>query len=112
MGLMDDVLAADSEAFVDVDGSFGESVTYTPRGGSARTISVVVDRNPEVEAVIVIEARNHATLGISPTETGFIGGTVSVPMRVGETAVDFDVEQPNPIEQDAGIVRIALNRMR
>lgn len=45
MGLLDITMQNDAEYLVDTD-VFGESVTYTARGGSAKSYDAVVDRRP------------------------------------------------------------------
>lgn len=93
----------------------GEDVVYTPRGGSARTVKGLVRRTPHAPdggPVITIDVADHATEGIEPDDTGLIGGSIAVAIRLGQTAATFVIEQPNPVEQDAGMVRIALFRTR
>ena len=116
MALLDDQLALDSFAFIDSE-VFGESITYTPRVGSAVTIYAFVDRNVPVpfesnsvtqpfgkHPNIVVWIRKHATLGRSSIDTG--GDKISVARRKGGTAEAFSVVQV--IEQDAGMWKLQL----
>ena len=56
--------------------TFGEAITYRPRGASAVTINAVIDRNPPVVTDGVTRPkmtaliRNHATLGRTSINTG------------------------------------------
>lgn len=95
---------------------FGETVTfYPPNGGTARTITAVVDRFPpeRVDAGRVyrprleLSVRNDATYGIAATES-YIGGEISVAVRRGGTAERIVIGRPNPSHQDAGMLYIEL----
>jgi hypothetical protein len=113
MGLLDQVLAADSFAFTDTD-TFGEAVTLTLRDGTTRSVSAFVDRGAPVEfgpqgykVGMQIGFRNHATLGLLPTELDG-GGVLSVTVagNYGETAVARRLTRTSDPEKraDAGIV--------
>lgn len=109
MGLLDDIMAADAEFLVDPD-EFGESVTYTPKVGSAVTRNAVVDRMglQEVEGTGALAETfdvlipNDATNGVASVDTG--GDTITFPPRVGETAVARQVVAV--IDNDNGMWRL------
>lgn len=114
MGLLDDVLASDAAVFADTDG-FGESVTYTPFGGAARTITVVPFRGVPIlpggspagsTLDLIIEVRNHATLGILPGSLKLRGDKITIAARLGETATDRIIVEL--LEQDSGMLRLRL----
>lgn len=107
MGILDDILAADAQAFADADLMVGsESVTYTPRGGTAVTFDANVSRDVPILAdsgdgyvpSIQVFVRNHATLGVTSVNTG--GDTVTIAERRGGTARTHQVREV--LEQDAG----------
>ena len=71
-----------------------ESIIYEPSGGSQRTIDAMVDRSPldemaEVQQLlvpnVVIEVRNHATLGIASATLNVGGDRVKVALWEGQT---------------------------
>lgn len=67
----------------------GEDIEYTPRGGSAREIEAVIDRQPRTQAggelkrgiarFAKVQVRNSATTGIALSEINVEGDTVSIP---------------------------------
>jgi hypothetical protein len=67
-----------------------ESVTYTPRGGAARVISVVVQRlgiHPDLRVPFAqIKAREHATLGLAAATLDTGGDTIAWQPKPGGTA--------------------------
>lgn len=74
---------------------FGESVVYSPRTGSDRTITAEVDRTDRnvLEGVdrgtsprFTITVRNHASLGILSTEINLGGDEIQVAPRLGQSA--------------------------
>lgn len=114
MGLLDDQLAIDAESFADTD-AFGETVTYTPAVGSARSVSAVVMREPlerrqealnGVRERIVCYLRNDATLGVLASGVNRSGDTITVAWKRGGTTKVYRVVEV--IEQDAGMVKVAL----
>jgi hypothetical protein len=92
MGDFDDTLLADASAFTD---AFENStVTYSPRVGSARTVSAIIDWNPPVKRgelpdvkrpMVRIDVENHATRGISSADTYMIGGSITFPLMYGSS---------------------------
>jgi hypothetical protein len=109
-------IAADGAIFVNTD-EFGESVVVTPKGSMARTISVIVDReaikpseeNPKLGGpALKITARNNAILGISSSETGLIGMTIAVALRIGEAASTFTVRESSILMHDSGIIQLGF----
>jgi len=99
---------------------FGESLTYRPRAGAARTILAVVERDPPerlpdggMGKVIVIHVANQATAvaddeygGISLDELDTGGDKVDVPVRVGQTAQTRTIVRL--IEQDGGMLALEV----
>jgi hypothetical protein len=96
-----------AEAMLD---QWGESVTYTPRSGAARSIKAIVDRNvPRPvggpgEGVnrpdLTIEVANRATSiaddgygGISSAGVDTGGDKVTLPKRIGQAAQDMRIAQ-------------------
>lgn len=116
MGIFDDIMAFDAAAFVDSD-ALGETVTYTPRNGTAVEIKATILRN-EPEPLesnaqtlrygksINIEAfiRNHATLGRTSIDTG--GDTITTSARYGGETKTYHVA--SVLDQDAGMWRLRL----
>ena len=108
MGLLDDVLASDAQFIVDTDG-FGESIVYTPRGGSARTVNAIVVRripgqldeapSESLAEDIEVHIRNHDTEGVTRVNLG--GDMVTLARRIGETPVELQVYQI--IDHDTGM---------
>lgn len=109
--LMDDI-AADAATFVN---EFSESVVYRPFGGTARTISALVNRFPpnQLPGVpeaslpsVVLTVRNNATTGISSTELDTGGDRLDVAIRYGETASTREIARL--LKSDAGLVVIEV----
>jgi hypothetical protein len=93
-------------AFVDVLVEFGETTTYTPSVGSARTITAVIttgdvaplavsENAPAVRALVRVLADNeNATYGgISASEVVKGRDTIAVVLRDGDAAVALTVMQ-------------------
>lgn len=94
MGLMDEILASDAAVFIDADGFPGvEQVTLTFQDATTRTVYAdvfregVEDLGGGYRPRILVSFRNHATLGLLPTELDG-GGVITVTLaeRHGETA--------------------------
>lgn len=92
----------------------GESITYTPSGGSPRTITALVDRNPleelsELGAVLVpaveIEVLDNATTGIDSATLNVGGDTVTVALWPGKTPVVLPITF-RFASQDDGLIRV------
>lgn len=112
MGLLDDQINIDGEAFTDTD-AFGETVTYTPAGGQAVTIKAVVVRDPpEAQDVIgnvrtpVMDVwiRNDSTYGRTSINTG--GDTITVAYRNGGTTAAYAVR--HVLDQDNGMWHLRI----
>jgi hypothetical protein len=100
--------------------SFGESGTFTPAGGTPRTINVIVDRAPAAMMTdngvyvprVRITACNHATRGILSSEVNQHGADrFSIPVMHGGTAESLGVYLPppgTPGTQDAGMIVLDL----
>lgn len=74
--------------------SFGEPITYHPKGGSTRDIIAIVDRNPVASITglshgntprLLIIVKNAATDGISSSEVNTGGDEVALDVRIGES---------------------------
>lgn len=112
MGLLSDQLADDAAMiFGDTEAVPGmESITYTPRNGTARTINAVVNRNPPETAAgnglkpsMTITVANHATLGIDITTFNAGGDYVTLGTDTGDTTKRICLHG-KPITQDAGML--------
>lgn len=100
MSLKDQMLRTARTAILDT-GEFAENISYTPYGGSAKTIKAIVDRQDmQAESVdggntlaryIRISVANHADDGILSVSVR--KDKVSVPWREGGTAEDWLVHQ-------------------
>lgn len=113
MATFDDALRSIADAF---NVAFGESVTVTPKGGAARTVTAVVDRNPpesfaggevhKPSATFLL--KNHATEGITMAETA-TGLTVTYDRRYGD-ATSRRTEQAHlvPDDSDAGSITLEV----
>lgn len=118
MGLLDDMLKADSAVFVDTDG-FGEQVTYSPLNGTPRTINALVNRKPPavysgngevLTPLMTILVRNDATYGISSATLNANGNDrVTVAYRIGGTAESYGVYLPDSdVTHDVGMIELYL----
>jgi hypothetical protein len=96
---------------------FGESITYYPFGGTARTITAIVDREPPsivdgageiITHAMVIEVYDSSSTGISLSELNTGRDKIGVALRAGGTAEQRSVAQLME-PQEAGLVRLALN---
>ena len=113
MGILDQVMLDDRFAFNDTD-VFGETATYKKRGGTTRSIKVVVNRNLPAEISpqgvtrfpILVAVTNSATYGISSTELDSGADKIAVPFRYGGDAQDFLLGTPEA--QDAGMMYFRL----
>ena len=95
---------------------FGESVIYTPAGGSPRTIQAIVDRGP-LELVaepgdvlapsLEIEVLDDATEGIASSAVNTGGDTVTVSVWPGQTACVLAVVELMQ-QQDNGLLRLRV----
>ncbi len=112
MGLLSDQLVADALAMTSTD-EFGQDVSYTPSGGSARTIPAVVNYNPpstmpESGKVLTgdasVEIRNHATLGATTITTQ--RDTITMPARIGGASRSWTIVEI--ISQDAGMFLVRV----
>lgn len=72
---------------------FGESLTYHPRGGVARTVKGIVERDVEVisEAGVsgkatIVRVLDKSVCGIQSTEIDTGGDEIEVSLRVGDVA--------------------------
>ena len=65
---------------------FGEPITYHTTGGTQREIDrALVDRTNAPK--LIVRVRNASVGGISSSEIDTGGDEISVPLRIGETAV-------------------------
>lgn len=105
---------------------FGETVTWTPFGGTARSIKIVADRNPpqplqdvpqSLAAGMVIVVRNSATSITDDTvggialselaEDGLARSRITMATRVGGTATERVVRRI--LEQDEGCLTLEVS---
>lgn len=93
----------------------GESVTYTPLGGTARTITAIIDRQevstingsePQRQMVITVVVANDATLGIASSAINLGGDTITLPVRYGNTATQRRIARI--IDHDQGALTLEL----
>lgn len=93
MGLLDTAAQNDAEYLVN-DDVFGESVTYTARGGSPVAYKAVVDRRPDepmdgqtngLAHSLVISLRRDSAGTVGPVNAR-PGDVVSVKVQVGDSA--------------------------
>lgn len=102
------MLAADAAIWIDSSASAEvESVTFTPRSGSPRTISAQVFRSLPVTVpgasigntpALQVFIRRHATLGATSIDRG--GDTITVAVVKGRTAEALPVAEI--VSEDAG----------
>jgi hypothetical protein len=92
MGLIESIMRAESEFTIHGDLHIAELVTFTPQGGSPRTISAIVERNApapgrESDKIRIwryrITVRNDNTYGVSSSATSILRGTFAVVKRHG-----------------------------
>lgn len=98
MGFKDQV-ATDLRANVFNADEFAETITYTPKGGVAKSIKAVVTRNPirmlgngvqEMPAhTIQVRIQRDATYGVLTVKTEH--DLITLPLHVGGTPEDFVV---------------------
>ncbi|MEO0966433.1 MAG: hypothetical protein AAFY08_15110 [Planctomycetota bacterium] len=113
---------------------FGESVTITPGAGTGAAapyvVEAIVDRDPPQgvpgapfagarQPVVLIDVRNHATLGVLPESVvtaGDVDGTnntaddvwrVTVASREGAAGVERPIQRVHQ-DTDAGLVRLEV----
>lgn len=114
------MLAADAEAMLT---EWGEEITYTPRGGDARTILAIIDRDVPrdvggagesvIRPAMTIEVLNRSTAtadddfgGVGSDELDTGGDTVTVARRIGETARVMRLAQM--LEQDEAMLTLEV----
>jgi hypothetical protein len=113
---VDDAFEEDGDAFLQ---TFGESITYTPKTGAARTITAVVDRAPARPLrnaqgklwtpAVTITVRNDATYGVSMAASTHMGGKFTIAKRKGHAETrDHTINDPMPADHDAGMVTFAF----
>ena len=95
---------------------FGELITYTPKGGTAKSIRAVVDRRRIIPAgedsgrtlinQVEIVIANEATYGVSSINKG--GDLVSLPERIGGALVNWVVA--DILRQDDGAWHLLLTK--
>lgn len=117
MGIQDKVDQGLAAFQLDADVLQGvESISYTPSGGSPRTIKAIVDRSPAAMLTdggvytprVRLTVRNHATAGVLASAVNQHGADrVSVAVMLGGTAESLGVYLPPPGmqgTQDAGMI--------
>lgn len=112
MGTLDTQLSTEAADFL---ADFGESITYTPDGGSAKSITAVVDRNPLASVptagravarnLVQVTLANHATTGVTAIKEGF--DTVALKLRRDDAATTtLVIRRVIEAESDAGMWRL------
>ena len=97
MGALDDTILADAALPYD---DFGQTATYTPHGGVARSIQILVHRREmgqrggAARRILLVKIRNHATLGCLARSINWGGDTITTPFDTGDTAEAFRVHKP------------------
>jgi hypothetical protein len=95
--------------------NFGESVVYYPRGGTPRTITAIVDRDPPQSGGdfdehrgprFSIEVANDQQDGIASECIDIGGDRVEFAQRKGGTAVKMSIVRID--DQDAGMLRLEV----
>lgn len=117
MGVFEDVLKDDAAfGFCQTEGFGAEAVSFTPAGGSARTIYGPIERDPAepdengvLRPVYSMFFQNHATDGISSSATDTIGGTVTFARSPGGANLTLTIAQHN-LRIDAGGVTLRWPR--
>jgi len=114
LSTFDDIL--DGSAATDIELLGGQTVSYTPNGGQARSISVIVDYIQDDEnvidgswkkdPVIQITAADSATAGIN-LASWTKNDAISLPPRPGATAVTFHLAAV--IQQSSGHAVFRVN---
>lgn len=110
MSDFDDMLTNTAQGFAD---TFGEAVTFTPSGGTGRTINAIVTRRlPDgidgasagTTPMIEVEIERHATRGALAINRG--GDKITVAATYGGTAVARNIA--SILSEDAGMIRLLL----
>lgn len=113
MGIFEDQVNSDSAAYLDADAAFGETVVYTPKGQSPRTINAYVHRTPPQRLaglnqvagnVTMVWVANSDTSGVSSVNVG--GDTIRFAGRVGGPVQTYTVQSVE--SQDAGIWKLRV----
>lgn len=112
MSVFDDMLEQSAGAF---DALGAETITFTPRGGSAYPLLALVDRDPPAQRGEVrmsayrVDVKNKvntgvaATAGVDVTSSAMIGGKFTVKRRPGSSeTVELEIRQESLRSQDAG----------
>jgi hypothetical protein len=109
--LNDDVV----NCFLNTD-EFGEPISYTPKGGTAKSIKAQVfrqgiapaseDTGRVLQSQVEIIIANDATYGVTSINKG--GDTVSLPERIGGSNVTFSVA--DILKQDDGLWHLLLQK--
>ncbi len=95
---------------------FAESITYTPKGGSPKTLSAIVNRQRLIPASettgriltnqIEIIIANDSAYGVTSINKG--GDQVALPERIGEAAINWIVA--DVLDHDAGGWHLLLTK--
>jgi len=100
-------MASDAATFLDTD-DFGESVTYTPAGGEASSISAVVEKEDAFQEAYV-RGEGFATavlhVKVSDVDSPQHGDTFTISGKTWELDPLRGV-----IEEDAAMLQIAIRR--
>lgn len=92
---------------------FGETVTFTPRGGDARSITVIAHRRQRAQGasyggnIVDVWAKIDAAEGISEAEMTLGGAKIAIAPSIGDTAKSYVLR--NLIEQDHGMWHLEID---
>ena len=96
--------------------NFGESITYLPASGAARSITAIVERDPPAifdaagNAVLpkaTIRVYNSATSGISSNEVDIGSDEIEMLLKVGD-ALARRFSFMTMLSQDSGVTQFAV----
>lgn len=105
-----------ANAFPGLLAEFGESVTYTLRGGEQRTIDAIIERSPPsifdaggdvVTVSFLLRFHNDSTLGVRADEIDTGGDTIELIPKLGSTNTKT-CQVIRLISQDSGVCQVAL----
>lgn len=93
--------------------SEGETVTFRPYGGTPRSISAIIDRNPPSAfgemgntPVMIVTVANSDTIGISSSELNTGRDQIDIAERYGATATTRTVV--SIVRHDAGMLTVEV----
>lgn len=103
-------------AFYQLLAQFGESVTYTLRGGEERTFNAIIEREPPallgsdgdvVTYAFLVRFRNDATDAVARSEINVGGDLITLVPKLGSASTDT-YQVLRVVSQDSGVVQVAV----